>query len=72
MPSGATSPAAGGATTAAAWSATRTVFSQGFTTRSNGHGFGLHSCALAAHSDGPARGAVFTLDIPIDAQESMP
>ncbi|HXE51002.1 MAG TPA: ATP-binding protein, partial [Ramlibacter sp.] len=46
-----------------------------FTTRKSGHGFGLHSCALAAkqmggtlsaHSDGPGRGATFTLELPID------
>ncbi|BAL26469.1 DAHL domain-containing protein [Azoarcus sp. KH32C] len=52
------------------------IFSHGFTTRKNGHGFGLHSCALAAremggtlsaHSDGPGRGAVFTLDLPMPA-----
>jgi signal transduction histidine kinase len=50
------------------------VFAHGFTTRSDGHGFGLHSSALAAmemgaklgvHSDGPGRGAVFTLEIPM-------
>jgi hypothetical protein len=34
---------------------------------SSGHGFGLHSCALAAHSDGPGQGAVFTLEIPVGA-----
>jgi len=54
------------------------IFSHGFTTRSNGHGFGLHSCVLAAqemggsltaHSDGSGQGATFTLDIPIDAPE---
>ncbi|WP_164663031.1 ATP-binding protein, partial [Pseudomonas viridiflava] len=46
----------------------------GFTTRKEGHGFGLHSCALAAvemngqltaHSDGPGLGAMFTLTIPM-------
>ncbi|MBC3362226.1 DAHL domain-containing protein [Pseudomonas sp. SWRI154] len=51
------------------------IFNHGFTTRKNGHGFGLHSCALAAvemngrlhvHSDGPGQGAVFTLEIPLD------
>ncbi|MES3003836.1 MAG: PAS domain S-box protein [Pseudomonadota bacterium] len=51
------------------------IFAHGFTTRATGHGFGLHSCALAArqmggtlsaHSDGPGRGATFTLDLPID------
>ena len=49
------------------------VFRHGFTTKKHGHGFGLHSSALAAremngqlsvHSDGPARGATFTLDLP--------
>jgi signal transduction histidine kinase len=51
------------------------IFTHGFTTRKEGHGFGLHSCALAAlemkgrltaHSDGPGKGAVFTLHIPLD------
>jgi signal transduction histidine kinase len=51
------------------------IFAHGFTTRMSGHGFGLHSCALAAqqmggtltaHSDGPGRGATFTLELPID------
>ncbi len=50
------------------------IFGQGFTTRSYGHGFGLHSSALAAkelkgtltvHSDGPGRGAIFTLALPV-------
>jgi NO-binding membrane sensor protein with MHYT domain/signal transduction histidine kinase len=49
------------------------LFAHGFTTRDAGHGFGLHSCALAAremlgtitaHSDGPGRGAAFTLELP--------
>jgi len=49
------------------------LFAQGFTTRKNGHGFGLHSCALAAkemngtvtaHSEGSGRGAEFTLELP--------
>lgn len=52
------------------------IFAHGFTTRKDGHGFGLHSCALAAiemnghltaHSDGPGLGAVFTLRIPLIA-----
>ncbi|MBC3372375.1 response regulator [Pseudomonas sp. SWRI92] len=52
------------------------IFSHGFTTRKDGHGFGLHSCALAAqemggslsvHSDGTGQGATFTLDVPLDA-----
>jgi signal transduction histidine kinase len=54
------------------------VFSHGFTTRKNGHGFGLHSCVLAAqemggsltvHSAGVGQGAEFTLEIPIDAAQ---
>ncbi len=49
------------------------LFTHGFTTRKNGHGYGLHSCALAANamggsiraaSHGPGKGAVFTLEIP--------
>jgi len=49
------------------------IFNHGFTTRKDGHGFGLHSGALAAkelggfltaHSDGPGRGATFTLALP--------
>lgn len=50
------------------------IFRHGFTTRETGHGFGLHSSALAAgeiggsltvHSDGPGRGATFTLELPL-------
>ncbi|HSV48116.1 MAG TPA: ATP-binding protein [Ramlibacter sp.] len=50
------------------------IFSHGFTTRKTGHGFGLHSCALAArqmggtltaHSDGLGQGATFTLELPM-------
>ncbi|HCS41671.1 MAG TPA: histidine kinase [Pseudomonas sp.] len=50
------------------------IFAHGFTTRKEGHGFGLHSCALAAiemnghltaQSDGPGKGALFTLQIPL-------
>jgi signal transduction histidine kinase len=50
------------------------IFNHGFTTRENGHGFGLHSGALAArqlggslsaHSDGPGKGATFTLELPV-------
>ncbi|WPB76622.1 ATP-binding protein [Archangium violaceum] len=49
------------------------IFQYGFTTRKEGHGFGLHSSAVAAqelggsltvHSDGPGRGATFTLELP--------
>ena len=50
------------------------VFEHGFTTRADGHGFGLHSCILAAHemggeltvqSAGPGKGALFTLELPL-------
>jgi ligand-binding sensor domain-containing protein/signal transduction histidine kinase len=49
------------------------IFAHGFTTKKDGHGFGLHSGALAAtemggsltvHSEGPGRGAAFTLELP--------
>ena len=52
------------------------IFEFGFTTKKHGHGFGLHSSALlaeelggdlAAHSDGPGRGAEFALRLPFDA-----
>jgi signal transduction histidine kinase len=54
------------------------IFSHGFTTRKGGHGFGLHSGALAAkemggsltvHSDGPGLGAAFTLTLPCPSPE---
>jgi len=51
------------------------IFNHGFTTRKKGgHGFGLHSGALAAkelggtllaHSEGPDKGATFTLELPL-------
>jgi signal transduction histidine kinase len=50
------------------------IFGFGFTTRENGHGFGLHSSAnaaselggkLSAQSDGLGTGAVFTLELPV-------
>jgi signal transduction histidine kinase len=53
------------------------VFQYGFTTRKEGHGFGLHSGALAArelggslvaHSPGVGQGAVFTLTLPISQE----
>jgi two-component system NtrC family sensor kinase len=56
------------------------IFQYGFTTREEGHGFGLHSSAIAAqelggsltvHSDGPGQGATFTLELPyLPAQEA--
>ena len=51
----------------------RRLFSHGFTTRKSGHGFGLHSGALAAQelggtlraeSEGPGKGAAFILELP--------
>jgi NO-binding membrane sensor protein with MHYT domain len=56
------------------------LFIHGFTTRKKGHGFGLHSCALAAkemggslavHSDGSGKGAVFTLELPARAAGAL-
>jgi C4-dicarboxylate-specific signal transduction histidine kinase len=50
------------------------IFRHGFTTKKNGHGFGLHSGAIAAKemggsltaaSDGAGFGATFTLELPI-------
>lgn len=52
------------------------IFSHGFTTRRDGHGFGLHSSALAARelggsltvvSAGVGQGATFTLELPLGA-----
>lgn len=52
------------------------LFQHGFTTKSAGHGFGLHSAAnaarelgggIAVHSDGPGRGACFTVELPLVA-----
>jgi PAS domain S-box-containing protein len=49
------------------------IFNHGFTTRADGHGFGLHSSALAARelggslyacSAGTSKGATFTLTLP--------
>lgn len=56
------------------------VFNHGFTTRQDGHGFGLHSSALTAkelggslqvHSDGLGHGATFTLAIPLQPGRMM-
>jgi PAS domain S-box-containing protein len=50
------------------------IFQHGFTTKKDGHGFGLHSCANAAgemqgslhvESDGVGCGAVFILELPL-------
>jgi NO-binding membrane sensor protein with MHYT domain len=57
------------------------LFEFGFTTRKEGHGFGLHSSAilakelggeLTARSDGTNRGACFTVRLPIAAAEVEP
>jgi len=54
------------------------IFTSGFTTKTDGHGFGLHSGAnaareiggnLAAQSDGVGRGACFILELPVAAQK---
>jgi signal transduction histidine kinase len=53
------------------------IFAHGFTTRREGHGFGLHSCSIAAgemggrlmaYSAGPGYGARFTLRIPVTVE----
>ena len=52
------------------------IFNHGFTTKKDGHGFGLHSGAnaakemggtLTAHSDGLGKGAEFILELPTTA-----
>ena len=57
------------------------IFQHGFTTRKDGHGFGLHSGAIAArslggqimvHSDGPNTGSCFTLELPESPPDSQP
>jgi signal transduction histidine kinase len=57
------------------------IFSFGFTTRSDGHGFGLHSAAnlagelggaLTVHSKGPGAGAAFTLELPLTTRRATP
>jgi serine/threonine protein kinase/signal transduction histidine kinase len=50
------------------------IFNHGFTTKDDGHGFGLHTCANAmtemgggikVFSDGPGKGATFVLAFPL-------
>ena len=54
------------------------IFNHGFTTRKEGHGFGLHSGAnaakelggsLAAFSEGTGHGATFTLELPVKRED---
>ncbi len=54
------------------------IFSSGYTTKPTGHGFGLHSCKMAAgdmrgkisvQSLGSHRGATFTLELPLTGIE---
>ena len=54
------------------------IFAYGFTTKKDGHGFGLHSSALMAtemggsltgSSDGLGKGATFTLELPLRVAE---
>jgi len=51
------------------------IFNHGFTTRKDGHGFGLHSGALAAkelggtltiQSEGTGKGATFIVELPLE------
>lgn len=53
------------------------IFTHGFTTKKNGHGFGLHSSAnymtemngqIKVHSKGPNQGTTFTLSLPVAAE----
>lgn len=57
------------------------LFQHGFTTKADGHGFGLHSSAnaateidgtLTACSDGPGQGATFRLDLPASTGHDQP
>ena len=55
------------------------IFSHGFTTKKNGHGYGLHSCAnymtemggeLWVESEGEGKGAAFVLGLPLGENPS--
>jgi signal transduction histidine kinase len=57
------------------------LFSQGFTTKKSGHGFGLHISALAAAemrgrlsvmSTGLEQGATFTIELPFEGEAVSP
>ena len=54
------------------------LFSQGFTTKKDGHGFGLHISALSAiemagslacESEGAGKGATFTIELPMQCED---
>jgi sensor histidine kinase regulating citrate/malate metabolism len=56
------------------------IFAHGFTTKVDGHGFGLHSCALAAgqvggslraESEGIGHGAALILELPLDTADNI-
>ena len=56
------------------------IFQHGFTTRADGHGFGLHSSAIAtaelggslrAESEGIEKGAIFVIDLPFRPKEEF-
>ncbi len=55
------------------------LFTHGFTTKEDGHGFGLHASVLAAkevggtlqaRSDGPGQGSTFTFTLPLTSVEA--
>ena len=57
------------------------LFEFGFTTKKDGHGFGLHASAilakemggeLTARSEGVNRGACFTVRLPVAAADAEP
>jgi PAS domain S-box-containing protein len=57
----------------------KNIFTFGFTTKENGHGFGLHYCAntlkemngsISVKSNGTNKGAVFTLIIPVTSKKT--
>ena len=56
------------------------IFAHGFTTKKDGHGFGLHSAAIAAQemggsltvqSEGTNCGATFTLELPVKGKNGV-
>jgi signal transduction histidine kinase len=56
------------------------IFAHGYTSRKDGHGFGLHASAVAAvemgarltaHSDGEGHGAEFTVELPLSPRAAL-